>query len=365
MKCPKCHKEVKKGSLYCPNCLTEIPWVQEFNSVETLMEKKKREEPSKGSLHLRTKWHRRSRRLRLFWIRRRREVVILCAVFAAILGGFFYHQLHTFPVLYERASKEFQNGDYERAMKYTQEALEQRGNDLSANLLLAQIQQAEGETDSAILVLRSLFQEYPDSVQLYQLMLELLYSKEELLEIRALMESCTSPKVREACSDYICEEPVSSLPPGTYTSAQEVALSAEYEDIYYTLDGSIPDSNSQKYTKPLALTEGVTTLHAIGYNKKGIPSEIIGRKYVIVESAPNPPEILPESGSYTEATSIELTVPDGCRAYYAFDKEPDVNSTEYTTPIGMPQGYHVFYAILVAANGKISETASRTYYLEY
>ena len=23
MKCPKCHKEVEKGSLYCPYCLAE------------------------------------------------------------------------------------------------------------------------------------------------------------------------------------------------------------------------------------------------------------------------------------------------------------------------------------------------------
>ena len=35
MKCPSCHKEVEKGSLYCPHCLSEIPWVREFDSVET------------------------------------------------------------------------------------------------------------------------------------------------------------------------------------------------------------------------------------------------------------------------------------------------------------------------------------------
>ena len=42
MKCPKCHKEVEKGSLYCPYCLSEIPWVREFDTVETLMKKKQR-----------------------------------------------------------------------------------------------------------------------------------------------------------------------------------------------------------------------------------------------------------------------------------------------------------------------------------
>ena len=46
MKCPKCHKEVEKGSLYCPYCLSEIPWVKEFDSVETLMKKEEQSRPS-------------------------------------------------------------------------------------------------------------------------------------------------------------------------------------------------------------------------------------------------------------------------------------------------------------------------------
>ena len=46
MKCPKCHKEVEKGSLYCPYCLAEIPWVREFSTVETLMKKEQQNHPS-------------------------------------------------------------------------------------------------------------------------------------------------------------------------------------------------------------------------------------------------------------------------------------------------------------------------------
>lgn len=46
MKCPKCHKEVEKGFLYCPYCLAEIPWVREFSTVETLMKKEQQNRPS-------------------------------------------------------------------------------------------------------------------------------------------------------------------------------------------------------------------------------------------------------------------------------------------------------------------------------
>lgn len=48
MKCPKCHKEVEKGSLYCPYCLAEIPWVREFSTVETLKRSSRTAHPKKN-----------------------------------------------------------------------------------------------------------------------------------------------------------------------------------------------------------------------------------------------------------------------------------------------------------------------------
>lgn len=172
-------------------------------------------------------------------------------------------------------------------------------------------------------------------------------------------------KILEACRDYVCENPVTSLPPGTYTTVQTVELSADYDRIYYTLDGSMPNQNSEKYTGPIVLSEGTTVLQAFGINDKNIPSDIVTRKYVIVLKSPDAPEISPEEGIYTKHTKIEMVVPDGCRGYYAFDEVPTVQSTEYLRPISMPQGDHTFYAILVAANGKISEVSSANYYLEY
>lgn len=47
MKCPYCGEEVKPGTLFCPKCLTEVPWVSEYNTVETLITQKKHEEEKK------------------------------------------------------------------------------------------------------------------------------------------------------------------------------------------------------------------------------------------------------------------------------------------------------------------------------
>ena len=69
MKCPKCHKEVEKGSLYCPYCLAEIPWVKEFDSVETLMKKEQQNRPPQKKSKFKyfnklKKWKRKKRYIR-------------------------------------------------------------------------------------------------------------------------------------------------------------------------------------------------------------------------------------------------------------------------------------------------------------
>ena len=46
MKCPKCHKEVEKGSLYCPYGLAEIAAASEFSPVETMMNNEQLHRPS-------------------------------------------------------------------------------------------------------------------------------------------------------------------------------------------------------------------------------------------------------------------------------------------------------------------------------
>lgn len=358
MKCPKCHTEVEPGSLYCPKCLTEIPWVQEFSSIETLMEKKKREKPK----HLPPQRPEpKKRRL----LRSKRAGVVLCVLAVIFVGLLCYRQLHTFSALYNRANRAYSSQDYDKAFVCVQEALEKQPDNLSANLLLARLLEEEGDVKSAIMVLQPMTKMYDDSVPLYQLMVRLLSHEGRTGEIKKLLEPCEDQKVLEACADYMCSEPVSSLPPGTYTSIRQVELFAEYQRIYYTLDGSMPTQSSPRYSGPITLKEGTTELNAFGINDRNIPSDIITRKYVIVLNEPDPPVITPESGDFTSGTKIEIVVPDGCRAYYAFDQIPTVQSTEYVRPVSMPQGYHVFNAILVAANGEVSENVSKNYYLEY
>ena len=292
--------------------------------------------------------------------------MILClsffVLFLLVAAG--YQMTHSFSFLYHYAEELYKNENYEAAMKYVDLALDKNPDNSGANLLMAEIMEQEGDIKSAILILKPFVKKDTAEVDVCKKLVELLAREGESEEIRKILKG-SSQEIQEACSEYVCEAPVTSLAPGVYTSVRTVQLKADYEEIYYTLDGSIPDENSTRYTEPIVLNEGSTELKAFGKNSRGVTSEIISRKYVVVLNVPNAPEVTPESGDYYKKTKIKIEIPEGCRAYYAFDVLPDVDSTEYRQPVSMPEGEHTLYAILVAANGKVSKVTSREYYLEY
>jgi len=101
-----------------------------------------------------------------------------------------------------------------------------------------------------------------------------------------------------------------SLPEGFYQSAISVELSAGTSDIYYTLDGSNPDSGSPKYSGPITISE-TTVLKSISTQANHLPSPIIYQSYFINEETDLPVISLiadpidlfdPDSGIYTNFT---------------------------------------------------------------
>lgn len=47
MKCSKCGRDVEDGKLFCPVCGTEIQWVPEYNTLETILQQQQIKEQEK------------------------------------------------------------------------------------------------------------------------------------------------------------------------------------------------------------------------------------------------------------------------------------------------------------------------------
>ncbi len=101
-----------------------------------------------------------------------------------------------------------------------------------------------------------------------------------------------------------------SIPGGFYPSSISLELSAGSSEIYYTLDGSDPDSNKTKYTAPINIDK-TTVVKAVSLSANHLPSPINYQTYFINENTDLPVISLiadpynlfdPDSGIYTNYT---------------------------------------------------------------
>ena len=361
MKCPHCGIEVEPGTLFCPECLTEIPWVPEYNTVETLMtkEKTKKEEAEHKEEHPKQQVQKKQRRKRKWGLLLIGALLFLAVVLKIAWEVWAYY---SFDHQYDRALAAYEEGDYESSLGYIDRALELDDADLDVNILYARALAAQGDVESAVNMLKMFLDTQPDQPELYRALVSIYENEEMYEEIHQLFSQCENEDILEEFQEYVVTDPTASVDTGVYDEEQLVELQSDAGTIYYTLDGSDPTADSIEYTEPIEIPEGVTELKAVCINEKHIPSDIIYRKYTVVIKGPDAPEVTPEEGTYTSPVTITMEVPEGCKGYYTFDSsQVSTASQEYTGPVEMPEGTHVFYGILVAANGKESDIVSRTY----
>ncbi len=109
--------------------------------------------------------------------------------------------------------------------------------------------------------------------------------------------------------------------------------------IYYTTDGSDPNSSSNRtlYSKTITLTS-TTTLNAIAVDKYGQSSPVLTASYTIIQP-PAEPNISSAGGTYgaNQLSSVTLSgIPTGGNIYYTTDRSNPKSSstcTLYSVPI--------------------------------
>jgi hypothetical protein len=124
---------------------------------------------------------------------------------------------------------------------------------------------------------------------------------------------------------------------GRYDEAVTVSMETTTPGatIYYTVDGTTPDSGSTEYSEPFLL-EGSATVSAIGIADGFADSAVGNANYIIGEDplTAAAPTITPDGGAFT--TSVEVTMETttpGATIYYTLDgSTPDLDSNEYTAP---------------------------------
>ena len=162
--------------------------------------------------------------------------------------------------------------------------------------------------------------------------------------------------------------PIFSIEGGTFEEAVEVSITAEDGlDIYYTVNGGSVDGESILYESPIVLEEdGEYVINAIAIDDSGNMSETVSQTYIIEIAGPSAPDVVEQSGDYSQNTMIVVVPVEGCTVYYTTDgTDPTSSSKIYTAPISMPIGTSHFAFVAVDEENNYSEITYRDYHLIY
>ena len=381
MDCPFCGEPLKDGKVFCETCGKEIQIVPVFepeiedhiqtslNHVAELFESPEKENGASDIVRdaKRSVLHPKSRqRLHLNKYYLIGGIAVLLAVVCLIFIFRNVKEYNSYDRQMAMAGKAYEAGIYEEALKYAARAAHIAPNSSDARMMLANCYYGIGEAETARGLLEEIVENDNSYANAYKLLITLYENEKEYQKISDLLDACNNTSIVEQFQDYTAFEPQLSEDEGTYDSVLSLKiLAGSNGDVFYTLDGTMPDASSEKYLGPIRLESGTYEVQAVFINHYGISSQVVSGTYVIVIATPDEPEISADSGTYHTPKMIETFLGDDFEIYYTTDgTEPTRNSNPYLVPIPMPLGHSVFQFIMYNDEGVASHVATREYDLQ-
>lgn len=381
MICPKCGHELKEGNMYCEICGEEIQIVPDFepeieNSISDALSdvadqidpNRKNETKEKTEhIHFLTDTVDISNDVVILpkglLIKTLGIVVAIIAVAIIAIGMLLYRE-NSYSYQLRRGDEELAKGMYSDAIDFYQDAYRLDKTNMEALKRIASVYENYENLDKAEEMYLRIIEASGDMTSV-EALINLYVNDKKYTDAFDILEQYGDDNLLSKYEKYISPDPVFSVEEGEYEDITELELLAKSTgNIYYTLDGSEPGSDSTLYEKPIILRNGKYHINAIFVNEYDICSSIVSKEYSIISNVPEPPIVNLASGSYDVPQLIRITVPLNSNVYYTTDgSDPGLNSAIYTEPISIPLGDSVYKFIAVNSDGVSSDIAEVKYSL--
>lgn len=387
MKCPNCGADLPEDSWYCEKCGCDIHIVPDYDpeleknileSIEYIAEDASggdlfpdhidkendcEADRKKGSMIMAGNNSRRFLRIAF-------SVCCVGLLMAVLLAGICVWHHYSYDYQMKCAVSCMSKKQYSEAITYYLRALELDNSDIEVIFSLAEAYMQRGNKIEYEYLLREIIRN-PSSTQeqldkAYGKLIAIYKAREEYDSINEILLLSENTAIRTAYQAYLAAPPRFSYEEGDYDKAVPLKLSSDtIGRIYYTIDGSEPDSSSNLYTAPILIAEPDTVIKAVAVNEYGVYSEVVSKTYNVDIEMEDAPNISVISGTYYIPMMIEVLEADDRDVYYTTDgTQPNLHSTLYTGPIPMPLGRSVYNFAYVDEDGNRGLVAERRYYLK-
>lgn len=343
MKCEICGAEIPEGSLYCEKCGKDVHLVPDFTefavnkaeeTVKNLISEVDDDDTDFGrspegandERPVRKKGSSDVPRNKYGWIRF--ALLAASVVVLAMVSLGFINRYSNAEYLLESARNHAESGDRAKA-KAILEALEvQDSDDVDVLLYLAELYKEDGEYikyENLLLQIIGLgFATSEQNAAAYEKLLAIYYRNEDYVSMADILYTCNNVEIKDQFVEFCLMIPEFSLESGYYGTDQILKISIPGNGrIYYTLDGTDPDENSDEYRVPLLLTKGEYDIRVCAVNAYGVKSPVTEGTFVI-ESEAEYETISPVQGQNVidennngipDADEFELLIPGGISGY--------------------------------------------------